>query len=124
MADQQLHPQPARFEYINYKGERSTRHVLPLTLWYGTTEHHPTESWFVRAWDFDRSAIRDFAMRDIINWRHSIGPSTSNAVRTLDRGLKVQAIVGVIAALSDRELKEGTNSAVAEKILDAVERAE
>lgn len=122
MADQELYPQPVRFEYINYKGERSQRHALPLKLWYGTTEHHPTESWFMRAWDFDRSAIRDFAMRDIMNWRHSIGPSTSGAVIQLDRAQKVQAIVSVIAAVSDAELKAGTNTEIAEKILAAIER--
>jgi predicted DNA-binding transcriptional regulator YafY len=51
--------------YKNYKNEVSTRNVIPSKIWYGSTEYHLAEQWFMRAWDLDKKAERDFALVDI-----------------------------------------------------------
>jgi predicted DNA-binding transcriptional regulator YafY len=61
---------PVRFLYVNWKGHRAERTVLPLKVWYGRTEQHPAKQWFLKAWDLDKAAVRDFAMRDVDGgWR-------------------------------------------------------
>jgi hypothetical protein len=53
-------------DYTNWKGERRERRVLPRTLWFGTTEHHPGEpQWFILALDVEKGKTRDFALKDI-----------------------------------------------------------
>jgi predicted DNA-binding transcriptional regulator YafY len=57
-------------DYTNYKGERALRHVIPINLWHGTTEHHPHPGWLLQAYAMDRDgAVRDFSMDDIHSWR-------------------------------------------------------
>lgn len=51
--------------YRNHRGEVSRRTVLPRDLWFGATEWHLEPQWFLRAFDLDRNATRDFAMRDM-----------------------------------------------------------
>lgn len=53
------------FNYKNYKGKRGTRTVKPLFMYFGSTSYHPESQWLLRAYDFDRGAERDFAMKDI-----------------------------------------------------------
>jgi hypothetical protein len=55
------------FGYTNWRGEQSTRRVWPIRLWYGATEYHPDKQWFLKAFDTDKQAERDFALRDIRN---------------------------------------------------------
>lgn len=54
-----------KIDYTNYKGLRSTRTILPLNLWYGRSEYHHEEGWFIRAIDLGRDALRDFYLPDI-----------------------------------------------------------
>lgn len=56
------------FEYKNYKGEVSLRHVYPVEIRYGSTEWHPEEQWLLKAWDYGKGDYREFAMRDIISF--------------------------------------------------------
>lgn len=56
------------FEYVNYRGDRSKRVVEPLAIWYGETPFHPGQQWFLKAFDLDKQALRDFAMHDIQHW--------------------------------------------------------
>lgn len=54
------------FDYVNYKGEASRRKVEGLPhLWYGTTEYHQDPQWLMTAFDVNKQALRDFALRDI-----------------------------------------------------------
>jgi predicted DNA-binding transcriptional regulator YafY len=64
-------PAPIQFTYTNYKGETEERHVKPLrrALWFGATLYHPALQWFLHGWDLDRNAERDFAVKDIEDWR-------------------------------------------------------
>jgi len=62
---------PATFKYANWKGEESTRTVVPDKIWFGTTKWHPTPQYFLRAYDLDKRAWRDFAMKDIREWANA-----------------------------------------------------
>lgn len=53
------------FTYRNHRGETAERTVVPGRMWYGSTHWHPQPQWFLRAWDTDKSADRDFAWDDI-----------------------------------------------------------
>lgn len=55
--------------YTNYRGETSTRRILPSRLWFGSAEWHPAPQWILDAWDLDKCALRSFAVRDIGSWR-------------------------------------------------------
>ncbi len=57
------------FEYTNWKGVTKTRKVRPKVIWFGNTEWHPDHQWLLTAFDVDKQAERDFAMKDIKNWR-------------------------------------------------------
>lgn len=53
------------FQYKNWRGETSRRVAIPIKLWYGTTEWHPSEQWFIRAYDIEKGEERDFALVDM-----------------------------------------------------------
>jgi hypothetical protein len=50
--------------YKNYRGETSQRTIRPVSLTFKRTEHHPEYQWILRAWDVNKEAARDFALRD------------------------------------------------------------
>jgi len=54
--------------YTNYKGETAERTIIPLELWFGSTEYHKEEQWLLKAFDFDKKAERNFAVKDIKSW--------------------------------------------------------
>ncbi|WAW11539.1 hypothetical protein vBAcePPAc_0162 [Aeromonas phage vB_AceP_PAc] len=58
--------QQTQFEYINYKGIKSTRNVIPMSLYFGATEFHPENQWLIVAYDLDRQCERTFALKDIV----------------------------------------------------------
>ena len=53
------------FLYVNHRGEPAVRTVVPQSVWFGKTEWHKDEQWFLKAYDVDRMTLRDFAMADI-----------------------------------------------------------
>lgn len=53
------------FRYKNWRGEIATRTVLPHKIWFGSTEWHPEEQWFLTGEDVEKGEIRDFALSDI-----------------------------------------------------------
>jgi predicted DNA-binding transcriptional regulator YafY len=54
-----------KIDYTNYRGMRSVRTILPLSIWFGHPEFHLEEGWFLRAMDVAKGDIRDFYMPDI-----------------------------------------------------------
>jgi hypothetical protein len=60
--------EPHTFTYKNWKGEVSQRRVIPLKVWFGVSKYHEADGaqWFLKAYDIDKQAERDFAMKDII----------------------------------------------------------
>lgn len=57
---------PLTIRYRNYKGVESTRRIIPLRPWYGSTSFHPTIQWLLDATDVDKGELRTFAFRDIL----------------------------------------------------------
>jgi predicted DNA-binding transcriptional regulator YafY len=55
--------------YTNYKGETAERTIIPLELWFGSTEYHEEEQWLLKAFDLEKKAERNFAVKDIKSWR-------------------------------------------------------
>lgn len=56
-----------KFRYVNWQGNTSDRAVEVRHIYYGFTEYHQTNQWLMEAWDFDKDAIRIFAMKDMTN---------------------------------------------------------
>jgi hypothetical protein len=59
-----------QFEYVNHRGERATRTVRPIRLWFGSTAFHPEPGWLLECFDLDRMATRDYSMAGMVSpWR-------------------------------------------------------
>jgi hypothetical protein len=60
-------PQPIRMLYKNHRGVTRVRLVLPNSLWYGKTQYHPDNQWFMEAKDLeDNMYVKDFSIKDIL----------------------------------------------------------
>ncbi len=59
---------PLAFEYTNWEGKTAVRKIQPIEVWYGKTEWHPEEQWFLKAIDVEKDAERNFALKDIIKF--------------------------------------------------------
>lgn len=59
---------PVKIIYRNWKGVTGERTILPERIWWGSTEWHPEPQWMMRAFDLDKTEIRNFAMVDILSW--------------------------------------------------------
>lgn len=55
--------------YTNYRGETGYRNIVPQKIWFGSTEWHKEEQWLLDAYDVEKAAIRNFAMKDIGEWK-------------------------------------------------------
>jgi len=55
---------PITLKYRNHRGECGWRVITPKRLWFGSTEWHPEPQWLLTAYDHDKKADRDFALRD------------------------------------------------------------
>lgn len=55
-------------DYVNWRGERSLRQILPQRFYLGEVEWHAGVQWLLDAWDLDKGAQRTFAMKDIQAW--------------------------------------------------------
>lgn len=55
--------------YTNYRGETATRTIVPESVYFGSTDWHPEKQWLLRAYDVEKQAYRDFAMKDIASWK-------------------------------------------------------
>lgn len=61
--------QTVQIVYTNWKGETAERTIKPIELWYGATEYHPEAQWLLRAIDIEKDDERNFAMKDILEWK-------------------------------------------------------
>lgn len=55
-------------DYVNWKGERAKRLIMPDAVSFGATKWHPKPQWLLRAFDVEKKAWRHFAMADIKSW--------------------------------------------------------
>lgn len=54
------------FLYKNWRGETKVYEVKPMHIWYGSTDFHKEEQFFLKAMDVTRNVERDFAINDIL----------------------------------------------------------
>ena len=52
-------------DYVNWKGERAKRLIVPGRVHFGVTEWHPEEQYLLDAHDVEKDAQRTFALKDI-----------------------------------------------------------
>lgn len=55
-------------DYTNWRGERSTRRIIPKQLLFQATTWHPDEQWLIRALDLDKGEARLFALSGVHSW--------------------------------------------------------
>jgi predicted DNA-binding transcriptional regulator YafY len=55
-------------DYTNYRGERSFRKIVPLSMRFGANEFHTEKQWLLLAYDLTKQAEREFAMDCIHRW--------------------------------------------------------
>lgn len=61
-------------DYVNWRGERGRRRIIPKRILFGATEWHPEPQWLLEALDLDKGETRLFAIRDIQAWEPDHGP--------------------------------------------------
>lgn len=59
-------------DYTNHKGVRFSREIVPIRLWYGTSNWHSGEQYFLAAFDIAKDDVRDFAVADIHSWEEAV----------------------------------------------------
>ena len=52
-------------DYANWRGERSHRHIKPISIDFTSNEWHPEPQWIMDALDLDKNEVRSFAMSGI-----------------------------------------------------------
>jgi hypothetical protein len=52
------------FLYKNYAGKLSIRRASDPVFYWGQTSWHPEDQWMFKAYDLDKEAHRDFALKD------------------------------------------------------------
>lgn len=57
-----------RISYTNWRGETSERLILPIKIWFGSTQWHKDEQWLLNALDIEKNEERDFALKDVHIW--------------------------------------------------------
>lgn len=61
--------QVVEIDYTNWRGERSTRRIVPMGLIWGTNKWHLDQQWLMDALDVDKRENRTFALSNIHSWR-------------------------------------------------------
>lgn len=56
--------EPVALTYTNYRGETAARRIIPRSIRFGSTEWHPEPQWLLLAFDIDKQADREFALKD------------------------------------------------------------
>lgn len=59
-----VHGEVEPLTYTNWRGETSVRTIQPQYIWFGATEWHPDPQWLLTAFDLEKDAERDFALKD------------------------------------------------------------
>lgn len=93
-------------DYTNHRGERSLRTIYPYQIAFKSTEWHPDEQHILEAYDFEKGAPRDFAMKDIHSWAPkdtASGRAMESVFKQLQRSIEKNGrMVGRLRRLLDR----------------------
>lgn len=57
-------------DYTNYRGERKFYEVWPDKFYFGFSDYHPGEQWFMLG-IVQNKGYRTFAMKDIHSWEQT-----------------------------------------------------
>lgn len=68
-AGESVETRAASIDYTNWRGIRGTRRILPVHLWFGSTEFHSKAQWMIRSIDLDRQETRDFSLATVHSWK-------------------------------------------------------
>jgi predicted DNA-binding transcriptional regulator YafY len=61
--------QAVAIDYTNWRGERSTRTVVPTgRFWFGSNAFHPEPQWLMDAYCPKAKEVRTFAMSGLPSW--------------------------------------------------------
>jgi hypothetical protein len=83
---------PLTFSYKNHRGEVATRVVTPILVRFGSTEWHPELQWLLQAFDHEKQAEREFAMKDIGGIAYaSLMTTTEDRIAWLEQRLRQTA---------------------------------
>lgn len=107
--------------YKNYRGEIGWRKINPVSISYSSTEFHPEEQWILRAFDVEKDAIRDFAMKDIIHWGE-VSKSSESFLITRFEDFYFKRVKGVYTLPELVGLYDGVSKAMTDKITEIKER--
>jgi len=55
-------------KYTNYLGETTERHIIPIRIYFGSTQYHQEAQWLLEAFDLDRDVARTFALKGVLGW--------------------------------------------------------
>ena len=56
--------EPVTLTYTNWRGETTQRTITPKCIWWGATYWNPEPQWLLTAFDTEKQADRDFALKD------------------------------------------------------------
>ncbi len=60
--------QKVTIDYTNWRKERRMREIIPTSIAYAETNHHPGMQWLLFAIDVEDGKTKQFAMKDIHSW--------------------------------------------------------
>lgn len=69
MTAQELEYQAVTVRYRNHRGEVSWRRIVPISIWYGSTDWHKEPQWLLCCVDIEKNVNRDFAIANIMEWK-------------------------------------------------------
>lgn len=109
--------------YTNYRGEQSIRKIIPSDVpQFLATEHHLEPQWIMRAWDIDKGAYRDFALRDCDFTIAALPAAPMGVGELIDKRQAVSAIDKTfLAATGDNSFDQGACMAYSNARLAIVE---
>ncbi len=59
---------PIKVLYTNWRGETAERLIVPMKIYFGSTEYYKEEQWLLQVWDVERGAQRVYALKEIKQW--------------------------------------------------------
>lgn len=65
-------------DYTNWKNITCVRRIRPIDIWFGVSEWHTGEQWFLKAIDVEKNEERDFALLGIKEVRNVQQPDDSS----------------------------------------------
>jgi len=63
-----MNTKKVKIDYLNWRGERAIREIIPHKIYFGANEWHPTEQYLLEAWDVAKESFRTFSLQKIYQW--------------------------------------------------------